>query len=135
VLAARRSARAGWVVASLQLAYVAWFLVCVWVVFALADHFAGHVYIPYQGDPYTADADVFSGWASLFWTPMAMTAVFQPFTVMAFIGLSVWQLAQPRIRANRVLFWTLVVCALLILGTFILAELPAGRSITGWILD
>lgn len=120
---------------SLQFAYVVWFGVCVWVALVRAAHFSGHLYIPYQGDPYTATADVFTGWSSGFSKPMMTTAMMQPFIALASIGGSAWQLAQNNTRGNRVLFWLLLISAVLVFATFVLANVPAGRSISGWILD
>ena|SRR5690349_15467014 len=127
--------RVTWFLTSAQFAYVAWFGVCVWVALARAAHFAGHLYIPYQGDPYTASADIWTGWSSGFKTPLMLTAVLQPFIALTAIGLSAWLLAQPRIRTNKILFSALLISALLVLVTFVLAVVPAGRSISGWILD
>jgi len=120
---------------SLQFAYVIWFGVCVWVALVRAAHFSGHLYIPYQGDPYTAAADVFTGWSSGFRTPMMTTAMLQPFIVLASIGVSAWQLAQKHTRSSRILLWLLPISAVLVFATFVLANFPAGRSISGWILD
>jgi hypothetical protein len=130
-----KSTRAVWFLASLQFAYVSWFGVCVWVALARAAHFAGHLYIPHQGDQYTATADVWTGWSSGFIGPMAATATLQPFIVLASIGVSAWLLVQKRTRSHPILFSVLLVSALLVLATFVLAALPAGRSISGWILD
>lgn len=120
---------------SLQFAYVIWFGVCVWVALVRAAHFSGHLYIPYQGDPYTAAANVFTGWSSGFRTPMMTTAMLQPFIVLASIGVSAWQLAQKHTRGSRILLWLLPISAVLVFATFVLANIPAGRSISGWILD
>src|SRR3954465_11080181 len=88
----RKSTASAWAVTFAQLAYVGWFGVCVWVALVRAAHFAGHYYIPYQGDPYTADAVIFTGWSSWFYKPMAMTAVLQPLIVLGSIGVTAWQL-------------------------------------------
>src|SRR5690242_4668862 len=92
------STASAWAVTSVQLVYVGWFGVCVWVALVRAAHFAGHYYIPYQGDPYTANVDVFTGWSSWFYTPMTMTAGLQPFIVLGSIGVTAWQLTQPSTR-------------------------------------
>ena len=133
--ASTKSARAVWVVSVLQLGYVVWFGVCVWVALARAAHFAGHLYIPYQGDPYTASADIWTGWSSWFITPMTMTVLLEPFIAVASIGVSVWFLGQERTRNNIMLFSVLLVSALLVMATLVLTIVPAGRSISGWILD
>ncbi len=131
----KRSRRTAWIVTSVQFAYVVWFGVCVWVALVRAAHFAGHFYIPYQSDPYTAGADVFTGWSSGFATPMMMTAVLQPFIAFASIGVTAWQLAQSSTRSSRILLWLLVISAVLVFTTYVLANIPAGKSISGWILD
>lgn len=134
----RKSTASAWAVTSVQLAYVGWFGVCVWVALVRAAHFAGHYYIPYQGDPYTANADVFTGWSRWFYTPMTMTAGLQPLMpimVLGSIGVTAWQLTQPSTRRNRVLLSLLVASTLLVVATFILANTTAGESVSNWILD
>jgi hypothetical protein len=131
-IAAERSTRAAWVVMLAQFGYVLWFGVYVWAALARAAHFAGHFYVPHQGDQYTADADILAGWSSGFRTLMVMTAQLQPFVVLASIGLSAWQLASKSTRRRRVLFWLPLVSSALVFATLVF---PAGRSISGWILD
>jgi hypothetical protein len=132
---ARPSTRAAWVLAALQLAYVGWFGVCIWVALARAAHFAGHLYIPYQGDPYTASADIWTGPWSWFSMPIMLTAYVCPFIAPGAALLSAVLLPQKHIRTNKVLFSVLLISALLVVATLVLAVLPAGRSTIGWILD
>jgi hypothetical protein len=131
----RRSPRGAWILMAAQFAYVIWFGVCVWVTLAMAAHFAGHVYVPHQGDRYTAEADIFTGWARGFETPLTITIMLQPIIALASIGVTVWQLAQQDTRARRLAFWLLLTSAVLVFATFVLANAPAGRAISGWILD
>ena len=133
--ATRRSTRAAWYLASLQLLFVVWFGVCVWVALARAAHFAGHLYLPYESDAYTESADVWTGWSSWFIGPITATVLLQPFVTPASIGASVWLLAQKRTRDNAVLFSVLLVSALLVVAALVLRILPAGVSVSGWILD
>jgi hypothetical protein len=135
VPAGTASTRAVWVVSLLQLGYVIWFGVCVWVALARAAHFAGHLYIPYDGDEYTASADIWTGWSSWLKMPMMATVLLEPFIALASIGASARLLAQKHTRDNRILFSVLLVGALLVLATLVFAIVPAGRSISGWILD
>jgi hypothetical protein len=130
-----KSTRTAWFVTALQFAYVIWFGVCVWVALARAAHFAGHFYFPSQGDTYTESANVWTGWSSGFIQPMMTTVMLQPLVAFASIVASTWQLAQKRTRNKRVLFWLLLISAVLVFATFVLANVPAGKSISGWILD
>jgi hypothetical protein len=134
-IAVERSTRAAWIVMLAQFAYVLWFGVCVWVALARAADFAGHLYVPHQGDQYTAGANIFTGWSSGFSTPMMLTAQLYPFIALGSIGVSAWQLAAKITRSSRILFWLLLISAVLVFATFVLANIRAGRSISGWILD
>ena len=133
--ATTRSTRRTWFLASFQFAYVVWFGVCVWVALARAAHFAGHVYIPYESDPYTASVDIWTGWASWFRGPMMTTVVLQPFVELVLIGVSGWTLAQKRTRSNKTVFSVLLISTVLVVGCLVLGMLPAGTSISTWILD
>jgi hypothetical protein len=133
--AATRSTRGAWLLASFQLVYVVWVGVCVWVALARAAHFAGHVYIPSEGDSYTASVDVWTGWSSWFIGPMMTTVMLQPFIELVSIGLSGWTLAQRRTRENKTLFSVLLISALLVVACLVLENVPAGVSISTWILD
>lgn len=92
-------------------------------------------YIPYQGDPYTVGAETFNDWSRGFGAPIGLTVALQPFIIIASMGVSAWQLAQKQTRGSRILFWLLLISAVLVLATFVLACVSAGRSISGWILD
>jgi len=133
--ATTKSTRAAWFQASLQLVYVIWFGTCVWVALARAAHFAGQLYIPYQGDPYTASVDIWTGWSSGFIGPMMATVLLQPFVAPVSIGVSAWLLTQKRTRHNMILFAVLLFSTLLMVACFVLAIVPAGRSVGDWILD
>src|SRR5262249_9005294 len=130
---AERSTRSAWVVTSVLLAYVAWFVVCLWVALARAAHFAGHLYVPYQGDAYTANADVWTGGWSWFAGPVTLTAQLHPLFAFASIGLAAWQLAQKRVRSTAIAYAGLLISTVLVLASLVAALTPAGRSITGWI--
>jgi hypothetical protein len=130
-----KSTRLAWFQASLQLVCVFWFGVCVWVALARAAHFAGHWYIPYDGDPYTASVDIWAGWSRGFEAPMMATVVLEPGVALVLIGVSAWLLAQKRTRNNIILFSVLLISTLLVVACFVLRIVPAGRSISDWILD
>ena len=134
-IATKEFSRGMRVLAVAQLSYVAWFGVCVGVALARSAQFAGHLYIPYHGDPYTESVDIWTGWSAGFKTPMMITAVFLPFLSVASIALSTTMLLQKRAREKRSRYVTLLVSTLLVLATLVLANLSAGRSIGGWILD
>ena len=128
-----------WWLASAQLLYVAWFGACVWVALVRARDFAGRFYIPYQGDPYTASADIWTGWSAAFHLPMMLTVAVQPFTMVASLGAAVGgalSLASHRgERGFAAASTVLAVSTVLVLATFVLTVTPAGRSMSGWILD
>ncbi len=134
-VAGSRAGRGAWTFAGLQYAYLVWFGVCVTVALVRAADFAGHVYLPYQGDAYTENVEVFSGWASPFGQPMLLTALLQPVIAFAAVVATGIHLVQAKVRASRPLFWAILVGGILVFGTFLLAELPPGRSVTNWILD
>jgi hypothetical protein len=133
--ATTKSTRLAWFLASLQLLNSLWFGLCVWVALARAAHFAGHLYIPYQGDPYTGSVPIWTGWWSWFIFPIMMTVLLQPFVAPASIGVSAWLLAQKRTCNDKFLFSVLLISTLLVLACFVLMIVPAGRLVSGWILD
>lgn len=134
-IASKNSTRTAWIVTALQFGYAAWFGFCVWAALTRAADFAGHIYVPYQGDPYTENADIWSGsWSGLA-GPLELTASVYPFVFFASLGFSIWQLALASTRRNKILFSLLLTSAILVLATFVLGVTPAGQSIAGWILD
>ena len=82
---ASNTTRGAWTVTAVQWAYIAWFGVCVTVVLFRAADFAGHIYVPHQGDRYTETANIWSGWAAPYGQPLMWTATFQPFIAIAAI--------------------------------------------------
>lgn len=122
-----------WVFAGAQLAYAVWFVVAAWLALARAAHFAGHYYIPAQGDAYTAGAYVDEGWP---WgSALTMTAMLGPLLAMLSLFVSAGMLVLGYLRGRRALTITTLVSIVAVLATVVVALSPAGRSVSGWLND
>jgi hypothetical protein len=136
-VAATRPHNGVWVLAGLQCAYAVWFVVCAWLALARARHFAGHYYIPALNDRYTADADVPGGWP---WAgAVTNTAMVGPLFSMLLAAASAGWLVLGSLlghfRGRRAAFFTLLSGTVVVLATVVVVLSPAGRSVTGWLLD
>lgn len=120
--------------AGVQFAYAAWFAVAAYLALARAAQFAGHYYVPAEGDEFTAGADVNSGWP---WaSAVGTTASLGPLLSAVSIAMSVWLLVVLGYgRGRRTLWLTLLGSTVAVLATVVVAGTSAGRSVTGWVLD
>jgi hypothetical protein len=82
-----------------------------------------------------AAGDVWTGWSGGFIGPMMATVVMQPVIFFASLITSTSQLVQRRIRNHKILFWTLLTSMALVVASFVILHIPAGASISGWIMD
>jgi hypothetical protein len=122
-----------WVFAGAQLAYAVWFVLAAWLALTRAAHFAGHYYIPAQADVHTAGADVDDGWP---WAPaLASTAMMGPLFAAVSILVSAGMLVLGHLRGRRALTLTALVGTVAVLATVVVALSPAGRSVSGWLID
>jgi hypothetical protein len=131
--AAPRRWTGAWVLVAGQSAYTVWFVLCAYLALARASHFAGHYYVPAQGDRYTAGADVAAGWP---WaSAVTATAAVGPLVAMLSVAAAVALLLFGHVRGRRAASLALLVSTIAVLATVVVAVTPAGRSVTGWILD
>lgn len=127
----RRAAR---VLAGAQFGYTAWFAAAAYLALARAAHFAGHYYVPAQGDQYTADADVNSGWP---WASAVITtAALGPLLAAVSIVVSSCLLVMLGYRrGHRALWLTLLGSTVAVVATVAVGHTSAGSSVINWVLD
>jgi hypothetical protein len=101
---------------------------------ARAAHFAGHYYVPAQNDKYTATVDIADGWP---WaSAVAITATIGPLLAAVSVTVSSCLLLVLGYRRGRRALWlTLLGGTVAVAATVVLMVTPAGRSVTGWLLD
>ncbi len=123
-----------WLLAATQFVYAIWFPLAVYLTLARAAHFEGHYFpLPAQGDAATAEADVTDGWQ---WSGLLMaTAVAGPLFAGFGAAASIGLLLTRRVREYRVQWITLLVSTVLAIATLVVALSPAGRQVSGWLLD
>lgn len=126
--------RALWIFAGAQFAYTAWFAVAACLALARAAHFAGHFYIPAEGDRYTASADVSAGWP---WAgPVTMTAALGPLLAGISVTVAICLLVVLGYRRGaRALWLSLLGSTVAVVATVLAAGTEPGRSIIGWLMD
>jgi hypothetical protein len=126
--------RAVWIFAGAQFAYTAWFALAAYLALARAAQFAGHFYIPGQGDQYTANADVNSGWPWEF--PVTMTAQLGPLLAPISLIAAIYLLVMLGYRRGvRALWLTLLGSTVAVAATVVVSWTSPGQSVIGWILD
>jgi hypothetical protein len=125
----------GRVLARVQFALAAAYVLALGIAFARAAVFAGHLYLPVANDQYTANADLWPGaWYAVWWV-LLIALGFLPVVALAATLVSLVRLATARLRSEPGSLRPLMLGALCSVAVMGFSLTPTARTIVDWLID